>query len=70
MKISFINQITEAKQIIDLLHDRCHDEQSEFASTILQCKWAIDKVYHTYTEVLDRDANEDKSYRPPLKEIK
>ena len=70
MKISFIDQITEAKQIIDLLHDRCHHEQSEFESTILQCKWAIDKVYHTYTEVLDRDANEDKSYRPPLKEIK
>ena len=70
MKVSFINQITEAKRIIDLLHDRCKSDDSEFTSTILQAKWSIDKVYHTYNEVLDLDASEDQSYRPPLKEIK
>jgi hypothetical protein len=69
MKIAFIQQITEAKRIIDLLNERAYDEQSEFATTISQCKWSIDKVYDTYTEVLNRDATEDHNYRP-IKEVK
>ena len=69
MKIAFIQQITEAKRIIDLLNERACDEQSEFATKISQCKWSIDKVYDTYTEVLNRDATEDHNYRP-IKEVK
>ena len=70
MKISFINQVTEASRLVNAICDRAHDEGSEFKSTIQQAKWALDKIRDTYAEVLERDATEDSSYRPPLKEIK
>ena len=70
MKISFINQVTEASRLVNAIYDRAHDEGSEFKSTIQQAKWALDKIRDTYDEVLERDATEDSNYRPPLKEIK
>ncbi len=69
MKISFINQVNECKRILDLLNDRAAEEKSQFAYQIQSAKWNIDRVASTYQEVLDRDANEDQSFRP-IKEVK
>ena len=69
MKISFINQVKDVQRSLSLLSDRASDEQSEFSSQIQQATWIIDKVTSTYDEVLARDANEDQSYRAPLKEV-
>jgi hypothetical protein len=69
MNISFINQVNECKRILDLLTERASDEDSQFHYSIQSAKWNIDRVAATYQEVLDRDANEDQSFRP-IKEVK
>jgi hypothetical protein len=69
MKISFINQVNECKRILDLLTERASEEDSRFVYQIQSAKWNIDRVAATYQEVLDRDANEDQSFRP-IKEVK
>jgi hypothetical protein len=70
MKISFINQVSECRRLITLLSKRAYDDQSSFAYQIDAAKYALDNVYNMYNEVLERDANEDQTYRSPLKEIK
>ena len=69
MNISFINQVNECKRILDLLTERASDEGSQFHYSIQSAKWNIDRVAATYQEVLDRNANEDQSFRP-IKEVK
>ena len=69
MNISFINQVNECKRILDLLTERASDESSQFHYSIQSAKWNIDRVAATYQEVLDRDANEDQSFRS-IKEVK
>lgn len=69
MNISFINQVNECKRILDLLTERASDEGSQFLYLIQSAKLSIDRVAATYQEVLDRDANEDQSFRP-IKEVK
>jgi hypothetical protein len=69
MKISFINQVNDVQRSLSLLSERASNEQSQFSSQIQQAMWIIDRVASTYDEVLARDASEDQSYRPPLKEV-
>jgi hypothetical protein len=52
-----------------LLTERASEEDSRFVYQIQSAKWNIDRVAATYQEVLDRDANEDQSFRP-IKEVK
>jgi hypothetical protein len=69
MKISFINQVKDVQRSLALLNERASEEQSQFSYQIQQAMWSIDRVASTYDEVLNRDSNEDQSYRPPLKEV-
>lgn len=68
MKISFITQAIECKRMIDALAERASNDDSQFSYTINQAKWSIDRVVSTYQEVIDRDTNEDHTYRP-IKEV-
>lgn len=70
MRISFIRQLDATRNLLVQLHDRAREEESQFTSTIHQSLWNIEHIINTYNEVLRRDADEDVSYMPPLREIK
>lgn len=70
MDIAFIRQVGEVKFQLDALVQRAKAEESQFQWLLASAQHAVDNVYNTYHEVLDRDANEDETYTPPLKEVK
>lgn len=70
MKISFIREVRNAERLLADLYARAIEEGSQFTSGIHQAHWNIEHIIKTYDEVLKRDADEDVSYTPPLKEIK
>jgi hypothetical protein len=70
MNIAFIRQVGDLKFQLDKLVERANEEESQFRWTLSSAQSAVDMVYNTYHEVLERDNTEDESYNPPLKEIK
>ncbi len=70
MTIAFIRQIDDALYQLDQLANRAKKDNSQFQWRIDAARDAIKSISATYHEVLDRDANEDATYIPPLKEIK
>tara|TARA_R110000737_G_scaffold50639_1_gene71632 strand:- start:4291 stop:4500 length:210 start_codon:yes stop_codon:yes gene_type:complete len=69
MDMAFITQARDIQRNLHSLLHRAKEDESQFLYGLQQAAWNIDTVINTYEEVLQRDANEDESYRPSLKEV-
>ena len=67
--MAFITQARDIQRNLHSLLYRANESESQFLYGLQQAAWNIDRVINTYEEVLHRDASEDESYRPSLKEV-
>jgi len=67
---SMIKQLTAINNQLRPLAEQLREENSSFRWRIQNALDVLSRVEEDYHEVLERDANEDSNYTPPLKRVK